>query len=162
MFVYLELNLQGNKVTLASKTAYTRILLYELIILNYSVMSWLIISCSSQLIVHFDMKPTSWWESWTYFSSCFRSPIELSQTSSFKGSPKFHQHSRGAVSNTGGSPCTRGPGHGVTPYTQATASWQFRAATPFIRNKTLPCTDTEDLSLTKLTSSGYSDQRPGH
>lgn len=39
MFVYLELNLQGNKVTLASKTAYTRILLYELIILNYSVMS---------------------------------------------------------------------------------------------------------------------------
>lgn len=39
MFVYLELNLQGNKVTLALKTAYTHILLYELIILNCFVMS---------------------------------------------------------------------------------------------------------------------------
>lgn len=39
LFVYLELNLQGNKVTLAAKTAYTHILLYELIILNYSVRS---------------------------------------------------------------------------------------------------------------------------
>ena len=39
LFVYLELNLQGNKVTLAAKTAHTHILLYELIILNYSVRS---------------------------------------------------------------------------------------------------------------------------
>lgn len=161
MFVYLELNLQGNKVTLAPKTAYTHILLYELIILNYFVMSWLIISCSSQLIVHFDMKPALWWGSGTYFSSCFRRPIELSQTSSFKGSPQLHQHSRGTVSGTGGPPCTHGPGHGVAPYTQATASWWFSAAAPFMRNKTLPCTDTEDLSPTNLTSSGYSDQRPG-
>lgn len=39
MFVYLELNLQGNKITLAAKTAHTHVLLYELIILNYFVMS---------------------------------------------------------------------------------------------------------------------------
>jgi hypothetical protein len=63
MFVYCELDLQGNKITLAAKTAHTHIPLYELIILNYFLMSWLIISCSSQLIVHFDMKPALWWES---------------------------------------------------------------------------------------------------
>lgn len=86
-------------------------------------MSWLIISCSSQLIVHFDMKPASWWESWTYFSSCFRSPVELIWANDFKGSPYLQQHSRRAVSDTGGhtvflvqgmeSPCThRQPGAG--------------------------------------------------
>lgn len=39
MFVYLELNLQENKITLATKIARIHILLYELIILNYFVMS---------------------------------------------------------------------------------------------------------------------------
>jgi hypothetical protein len=39
MFVYCELDLQGNKITLAAKTAHTHIPLYELIILNYFLMS---------------------------------------------------------------------------------------------------------------------------
>lgn len=39
MFVYCGLDLQGNKITLAAKTAHTHILLCELIILNYFVMS---------------------------------------------------------------------------------------------------------------------------
>lgn len=63
-------------------------------------MSWLIISRSSQLIVHFDMKPESWWESWTYFSSCLRPLWSWSEQLAWN-SLNLHQRPRRVKSDTG-------------------------------------------------------------
>ena len=77
------------------------------------------------------MKLASWWESWTYFSSCLRAPIELIWMTSFKGSWHLHQHPRRAVSqhkHLQGN-CTFGPEHGLNTYAWAAVNQSFKRCT---------------------------------
>lgn len=77
------------------------------------------------------MKLASWWESWTYFSSCLRAPVELIWMTSFKGSRRLHQRPRRAVSQRRqwqGS-CIFGPEHGIDTSAWAAINQSFKCCT---------------------------------